>query len=174
MLKTIVFLLLLTPVITFAGLSISVKPVVAPLVNGSTQSCPNISTNKPDDILPHHFAVPPITIKWTDARLGFMIDSAFITVNFPGNKTEECEILPPDGLSSLLPYYWLNDGKQIIEAADSGKDIKQLCTLKCGGLPAADATLKFITGFITIKGHSIGEGSSEYSVRSAIFVSAPN
>ena len=173
MLKTIVFVLLLTPIITFASLSISVKPVVAPLVNESTQSCPNVLTDIPDDILPHHFAVPPITIKWTDSNLGFMIDSAFITVNFPGRKAAECEILPPDGSSSLLPFYWFADGKQIIDASDSGKEIKQICTLKCGGLPAANANLKFMTGFITIKGHSIGEGSSGYSVRSALFVSAP-
>lgn len=174
MLKTIVFLLLLTPMLTFAALSVSVKPVVAPLVNASVRSCPYVQTNAPDDILPHHFAVPPITIKWTDPKLGFMIDSAFITINFPGGKAQECEILPPNGYSSLLPFYWFNDGRQIIEPSESGKEIKQICTLKCGGLPAADPSLKFMTGFITIKGHSIGEGSSGYSVRSALFVSAPN
>lgn len=177
MLKTNFFALILAPALSFASFSISIKPgAQAPLLKSSTLSCPKQSSNGPDDIQPNYFAVPPITLKWTNTAQSLVINAAHVTVYFTNGTRHICDITSEDVQDSLLPFYWTNDGKRTLDPGDSGKDLKEVCMLKCGGLSDADPIYKIMSALVELDGYTIGGAgpSEDVSARASFFVSAPN
>lgn len=176
MLKTNFFILLLAPALSFASFSISIKPgSQSPLLKSSALSCPKANSGQPDDILANHIEIPPIALNWSSNK-SLVINAAHVTIYFPTGQRHTCDITSEDVQDSLLPYYWTNNGKRTLDPSDSGKQLSQICTLKCGGLNDIDPKFKMMSAIIEIDGYTLdAPGQSEdFSARAYFSVVAPN
>lgn len=114
-----------------------------------------------------------MTLKWNSDK-ALIINAAHVTVYLATGKRLTCDITSEDVQDSLLPFYWTADGKRTLDPSPNGVELKQLCTLKCGGMPPADPTFRVMSAVVQLDGYTEGSGpTEEYSARASFFVSAP-